>query len=45
MVGGKIAGKIQLGTEYYPSGKSYGMMHELSQTPVYVKQWGMQEKK
>ncbi|MDD2754085.1 MAG: DJ-1/PfpI family protein [Methanothrix sp.] len=39
MAGEKTAGRIQLGTEYYPSGKSYGMMHELAQAPVYVKQW------
>ena len=39
MAGGKTAGRIQLGAEYYPSGKSYGMMHELAQAPVYVKQW------
>jgi transcriptional regulator GlxA family with amidase domain len=43
MAGGKTAGRIQLGAEYYPSGKSYGMMHELAQAPMYVKQWGMQE--
>ncbi len=40
MAGEKIAGRIQLGTEYYPSGKSYGMMHEFAQAPMYVKQWG-----
>lgn len=26
----KTAGKIQLGAEYYPSGRSYGMMHTKS---------------
>ena len=43
MAGGKTAGRIQLGAEYYPSGRSYGMMHELAQAPLYVKQWGMRE--
>jgi hypothetical protein len=35
--GEKTAGKIQLGAEYYPSGKSYGMMHQLSQAPEHVR--------
>lgn len=43
IAGEKAAGRVQLGAEYYPSGKSYGMMHENAQAPVYVKQWGMQE--
>lgn len=29
----KTAGKIQLGAEYYPSGRSYGMMHKTPQAP------------
>ncbi|MDR7666164.1 DJ-1/PfpI family protein [Methanosarcina sp. Z-7115] len=33
----KTAGKIQLGAEYYPSGKSYGMMHQLPQAPEYMR--------
>lgn len=33
----KTAGKIQLGAEYYPSGKSYGMMHQVPQAPEYVR--------
>lgn len=44
MAGEKAAGRIQLGAEYYPSGRSYGMMHELAQAPMYVKQWKTQEK-
>ena len=43
IAGGKTAGRVQLGAEYYPFGRSYGMMHELAQAPVYIKQWGMQE--
>ncbi len=31
------AGKIQLGAEYYPSGRSYGMMHKIPQAPEYLK--------
>jgi len=33
----KTAGKIQLGAEYYPSGRSYGMMHKIPQAPEYVR--------
>jgi len=33
----KTAGKIQLGAEYYPSGRSYGMMHKIPQAPEYLK--------
>ncbi|AKB50701.1 Transcriptional regulator, AraC family [Methanosarcina barkeri str. Wiesmoor] len=33
----KTAGKIQLGAEYYPSGRSYGMMHKISQAPEYLR--------
>lgn len=33
----KTAGKIQLGAEYYPSGRSYGMMHKAPQTPEYLR--------
>lgn len=33
----KTAGKIQLGAEYYPSGKSYGMMHKIPQAPEYLR--------
>jgi len=33
----KTAGKIQLGAEYYPSGRSYGMMHKISQAPKYLR--------
>ncbi len=34
----KTAGKIQLGAEYYPSGKSYGMMHKIPQAPEYMRE-------
>ncbi len=37
MAGEETAGKIQLGAEYYPSGKSYGMMHQIPQAPEYVR--------
>jgi transcriptional regulator GlxA family with amidase domain len=37
IAGEKAAGRVQLGVEYYPSGKSYGMMHEHSQAPAYIK--------
>ncbi|MPM67899.1 Isonitrile hydratase [bioreactor metagenome] len=33
----KTAGKIQLGAEYYPSGRSYGMVHKIPQAPEYVR--------
>ncbi len=33
----KTAGKIQLGAEYYPSGRSYGNMHKIPQAPEYVR--------
>ena len=33
----KTAGKIQLGAEYYPSGRSYGMMHKIPQAPEYLR--------
>jgi len=33
----KTAGKIQLGAEYYPSGRSYGMMNKIPQAPEYLR--------
>jgi hypothetical protein len=33
----KTAGKIQLGAEYYPSDRSYGMMHKIPQAPEYLR--------
>lgn len=36
----KTAGKIQLGAEYYPSSKSYGMMHKIPQAPEYMRKIG-----
>jgi transcriptional regulator GlxA family with amidase domain len=36
----KTAGKIQLGAEYYPSGRLYGMMHKIPQAPKYLRKRG-----
>ncbi|MDD3246054.1 MAG: DJ-1/PfpI family protein [Methanosarcina sp.] len=33
----KTVGKIQLGAEYYPSGKSYCNMHKILQAPEYLR--------
>jgi transcriptional regulator GlxA family with amidase domain len=33
----KTAGRVQLGSEYYPSGRSYGGMHQVPQAPEYMK--------
>jgi len=35
----KTAGKVQLGAEYYPSGRSYGLMHKIPQAPEYLRKW------
>jgi transcriptional regulator GlxA family with amidase domain len=35
--GEKVAGKIQLGAEYYPSSKSYGMLHQHPLAPGYLR--------
>jgi transcriptional regulator GlxA family with amidase domain len=37
VAGEETAGKIQFGAEYYPSDKSYGMMHKLPQAPEYLR--------
>ncbi|MCX6669636.1 MAG: DJ-1/PfpI family protein [Methanothrix sp.] len=37
VAGEDTAGKIQLGTEYYPSCKSYGGLHRHPQAPGYLK--------
>jgi transcriptional regulator GlxA family with amidase domain len=37
IAGEETAGKTQFGAEYYPSSKSYYMMHKLPQSPEYVK--------
>jgi transcriptional regulator GlxA family with amidase domain len=37
VAGEETAGKIQLGAEYYPSDKLYGMMHKSPQAPEYVR--------
>ena len=33
----KTAGKVQLGAEDYPSGRSHGMMHKTPQAPEYLR--------
>lgn len=33
----KTASKVQLASEYYPSGKLYGTLHHLPQAPEYVR--------
>ncbi len=33
----KTASKVQLASEYYPSGKLYGTLHQLPQAPEYVR--------
>ncbi len=33
----KTASKVQLASEYYPSGKLYGTFHQLPQAPEYVR--------
>ncbi len=38
MTNERTAGKVQLGAEYYPSGRSYGMMHKILQAPEYIKE-------
>jgi len=36
VAGEKTAGRVQLGAEYYPSGKSYGELCQLPQIPDYL---------
>jgi transcriptional regulator GlxA family with amidase domain len=38
VAGEDTAGKIQLGTEYYPSCKSYGGLHRNPQAPSYLRE-------
>jgi transcriptional regulator GlxA family with amidase domain len=35
--GETVAGKIQLGAEYYPSGRFFGSLHQSPQAPAYLK--------
>jgi len=37
VAGEEIAGKVQFGAEYYPSGKFYGTLHQSPQAPAYVR--------
>jgi transcriptional regulator GlxA family with amidase domain len=37
VAGETVAGKIQLGAEYYPSGRFYGSLHQGPQAPAYLK--------
>jgi len=39
VAGEKAAGRVQFGTEYYPTNKSYGGLHRLPQAPQYIKNW------
>lgn len=40
VAGEDVAGKVQFGTEYYPSGRLYGTLHKSSQVPAYAKKGG-----
>ena len=33
----EVAGKVQFGAEYYPSGRFYGSFHKSAQAPAYVR--------
>jgi transcriptional regulator GlxA family with amidase domain len=35
--GAEVAGKVQLGAEFYPEGRLYGTAHHHAQAPAYVK--------
>ncbi len=37
IAGDEVAGKVQLRTEYYPSGRCYGHAHESKEAPGYLK--------
>lgn len=37
VAGETVAGKVQLGAEYYPSNRRYGDLHRSSQAPAYLK--------
>ncbi len=40
VAGEEVAGKVQLGAEYYPAGRTYGEIHRKPQTPAYLKEPG-----
>ena len=37
VAGETVAGKVQFGAEYYPSGRFFGTLHESPQAPAYLK--------
>ena len=37
VAGEAVAGKVQFGAEYYPSGRRYGDLHQSPQAPAYLK--------
>ena len=37
VAGDEVAGKVQFGTEYYPSGTRYANLHNRPEAPTYVK--------
>jgi transcriptional regulator GlxA family with amidase domain len=37
VAGEDVAGKVQFGAEYYPSGRIFGAFHQSPQSPAYVK--------
>jgi transcriptional regulator GlxA family with amidase domain len=37
VAGEAVAGKVQFGAEYYPSGRLFGTLHESPQAPAYLK--------
>ncbi len=43
MAGEKTAGGIQLGAEYFPSTRSFAMMHKHPKAPAYAKNWPAQQ--
>jgi len=40
--GEDVAGKVQFGAEYYPSGRFYGAFHQSPQAPAYVRTGSME---
>jgi transcriptional regulator GlxA family with amidase domain len=40
VAGEDVAGKVQFGAEYYPSGRCYGAFHRSPQAPAYLKTTG-----
>lgn len=37
VAGEEVAGKVQFGTEYYPSGRFFGTLHQSAKAPAYVR--------